>query len=251
MPDLESKKEDLNQLNPKKDQDSKKSDDRKMSDSGDDTEDSDDDSGSGDFGGNNASDETNDVPNDDDDKEDEPHFIKIIKDDVDEAIDDETRTRLLSNTRDDLVKTDRKISEIINEDGQQEKDLRIFEAEKEVKKTTSDKKELKQQQRTKIDILRRVTSLFHDKNKIPSNSIANNQQKLLATGLTANDVTVKDKQLKHKVADEKHHHHDHHKNHDNHKNHHDPNDKHAEMSFVERLMQQNHNNDHNSGGRGV
>ena len=247
MPDLENKKDDLNQLNPKKDKDNNdnKPDDVDVSDSSDDTEDSDDDSSDGGFSDNNTDDEVSDVETDD--KEDKPRFIKIIKDDTefDEAMDDETRVRLLSSTRDDLVKTDRKISEIINEDGQQEKDLRKFEAEKEVKKTIVTKKDLKQQQRTKIDILRRVSDLFFgDKNKIPSNSVANNQKRLQATGLTANDVTVKDKQLKHKIADEKHHSH----YHDHHHDEHEP-----KLSFADkiRLQQEQHNHGHNDGGRNM
>jgi hypothetical protein len=241
MPDLENKKEDLTPLNPKKDKNNNdKPDDGDVSDSGDDSEDSDDDSSDGGFSDNN-SDEASNVETDD--KEDKPRFIKIIKDDTefDEAMDDETRVRLLSNTRDDLVKTNRKISEIINDDGQQEKDLRKFEAEKEVKKTVATKKDLKQQQRTKIDILRRVSDLFFgDKNKIPSNSVANNQKRLQATGLTANDVTVKDKQLKHKIADEKHHSH-----------HHDEHE--SKLSFADkiRLQQEQHNHGHNDGGRNM
>jgi hypothetical protein len=235
MPDSENKKKDPTQLNPKKDKDDNhnKPDDGDVSDSSNDTEDS----GDGGFSDDSADDEASDVEADDD-KEDKPRFIKIIKDDTefDEAMDGEIRVRLLSNTRDDLVKTDRKISETINDDGQQEKDLRKFEAEKKVKKTISNKKDLKHEQRTKIDILRRVSDLFFgDKNKIPSNSIANNQKKLLATGLTANDVTVKDKQIKHKIADEKHHN-DHH-------------DKHE--SFADKIRLREQHNHGNDGGRNM
>jgi hypothetical protein len=246
MPNSENEKEVLDQINPKKN----KLDDKNTSGTDDnDTEGSDDDSGDGDFGDSDNSDKNTDDAIIDDDNDDKPRFIKIIKDDAefDEGMDDELRARLLSNTKDDLVKTDRKISEIINEDGQQEKDLRIFEKEKEVKKIISSKKDLKQEQRTKIDILRRVSDLFFgNKHNTPSNSVINNQKRLLATGLTPNDVTVKDKQLKHKVEHEKHHHKDHH-DHDHHGEHD------TKISFADkiRLQQEQHNHGHNDGGRNI
>ena len=249
MSDPENKKNDFStqnnqenyQLDPKKDKD-KNAKNTRSGDEDTDDEDSDtDDSSDGDFDDKHDNKNTSDTIIDDD--EDEPHYIKIIKDDAefDGVMDDENRVRLLSNTRDDLIKTDRKISEIIGWDGQQEKDLLKFEAEKEVKKTVTTKKELKQQ-RARIDIARRVTDLFFgNKGKIPSNSIINNQKQLLATGLTANDVTVKDKQLKHKVEDEKHHHSHHDKDHHN---------NHEKLSFADKIRQEQQNHGH-GGGRDV
>lgn len=193
-------------------------------------------------------DESDDDQDSDTDSDDEPRYIKIIKDDTkaDDGMDNETRARLLSNVKDDLVKTDRKISDVISDEGQQEKDLRKFESEKEnrIKRIISDKKETRQEQRTRIDIGRRVSELFFGK-KNPQIPPANNQQRLLATGLTANDVTVKDKELKHKILEQKHHGHDHNDSH--HDNSHPIHG--SKLTFADLIRSQQHNHDNEGGGR--